>query len=283
MTPSETEIDHFLVLYLTKHFSRAALKLGVTQPTLTQSIARLESKLKISLFFRTKQGCMPTEAVALFYDKALKFKTFWEEVSRDIILTDGGLTGSFRLGCHQSVGGYILPPFFNQLTKTAPKIEFKLFHDLSRRIVEKIINYELDFGFVINPVKHPDLVLIKLGNDTITFWKSKKIINPPKKIFADLNLFQVQTLLSKKTFKNMTEWQLVETNSLELIRSLITEGAGIGILPGRVANTNNQSLELFNSELPVFHDEIYGDYRVDVLKRSANKVNVSAGKNNLLK
>ncbi len=277
MIPTETELNHFLEVYSTKHFTRAAMKLGIAQPSLTQSILKLEEKVKNKLFHRTKQGCIPTQSADLLYDKALHLRESWRMLSHGLNEEKDSLSGTFRVGCHQSVGAYTLPQFLKRLTREAPEIDVRLQHDLSRKITEKIISYELDIGFVVNPVKHPDLVLIKLATDRVAFWRAKGV-KPLKRIFADVSLNQIQAILGKNFSNRFPNYQLIETGSLELIRTLILRGAGIGILPERVAKAENNSLEIFDPALPVFQDEIYLAHRVDTLKSVAGKMLVSAAK-----
>ncbi|MBC7398270.1 MAG: LysR family transcriptional regulator substrate-binding protein, partial [Bdellovibrionales bacterium] len=161
--------------------------------------------------------------------------------------------------------------FFQNLNQHAPKIEISLVHDFSRKVTERIVSYDIDLGFVINPVRHPDLVLKKLGNDQIRFWKKKGHSNPPKRIFADSNLNQMAILLGKTYAKYFSDWSLVETASLELIRTLVSQGHGIGILPERIANAEGFDLVAFDKALPSYADEIYLAYRREVLASRAGK------------
>ena len=277
MIPTETELTHFSEVYHTRHFTRASVKFGIAQPSLTQSILRLEEKLNTNLFFRTKQGCVPTPSAEQLFEKVARMRELWSEISAQVQNVKEGLNGTFRLGCHQSVGAYSLPNFFRALSESAPGIQVKLHHDWSRNIAEKILNYELDIGFVVNPVKHRDLVLIRLGTDEVAFWK-KKGSKPFPRIFADSNLFQVQSLLGKNNRKEFTDWPIVETGSLELIRSLVLSGAGVGVLPERVALAEGAALERYNATLPVFKDEIFLVFRPEVLKTAAGKALILAGK-----
>jgi DNA-binding transcriptional LysR family regulator len=280
MIPTETEITNFLEVYSTNHFTRAAVKLGIAQPSLTQSILRLEEKLGAELFHRTKQGCVPTRAAQTLYDKATHLQEIWQDIGTKINDSHQALSGIFRIGCHQSVGVYTLPIFFSQLSKTAPEIEILLHHDWSRKIAEKIIHYELDLGFVVNPVRNPNLILKKLGTDRVGFWRAKGK-RPEKRIFADANLSQVQELLGKKNRDSFKDYQIVETESLEIIRTLIASGAGIGILPERIAKLGDVPLELVDATLPTVQDEIYAVYRMDTLKSVAGKAIVNAAKQNI--
>lgn len=120
-------------------------------------------------------------------------------------------------------------------------------------------------------MRHPDLVLKKLGVDQVTFWKKKGIVTTPKRIFADANSAQVEELLGSSFKKKFKDWSLVQSSSLELIRTLTLSGEGIGILPERVAKADNSDLDIFDSELPSRRDEIYLVYRKEVLSSIAGK------------
>jgi DNA-binding transcriptional LysR family regulator len=278
MIPTETEISHFLELYSARNFTRAALGLGITQPTLTQSMVRLEEKVKARLFHRSKQGCVPTKAAESFFNKATQLQELWLSLSTQIVDAEKSMAGVFRIGCHESVGIYTLPRFVKSIAEYAPLIDIRIQHDWSRRIVEKIINYELDLGFVVNPIKHRDLVLIKIGTDQIALWRAKKSEAPPRRLLTDLDLNQVQKLFGKHRIAEFKDWPIVETPSLEVVRAMTLEGAGIGILPERVASAGKMGLEIVKSSLPAFKDEIYVAYRAGTLKGLAGKAVIDAAK-----
>ena len=279
MIATPTEITHFIEIFQTKHISKAAIRLGITQPTLTQSLQKLEEKLGTVLFFRTKQGVVPTEEGNLFYASAGRLFDNWRDIKTLVSNSRGGIQGNFRVGCHQSVGTYMLPQFFENLSHLAPEIQIELVHDFSRKITEQVISYEIEMGFVINPVKHLDLVLKKLGEDKVEFWKKKNLIEVPKKIFAETNLKQIESLLGKTFYKEFKGWSLVQTPSLEVVRELVVQGRGVGILPGRVAKLAQKDITTYKKTLPVFHDELFLAYRKEVLSSVAGRILIQATSN----
>ncbi len=271
MIATPTEIGNFIEIYQTKQISRAAIRLGVTQPSLTQSLQKLEEKMATPFFFRNRQGLVPTAEGTLFYAKAQKLLDAWKELEGSVSLSRNELEGKFRIGCHQSVGIYMLPDLFKKLNEFAPKLEIELVHDFSRKITEKVISYEIEFGIVVNPVRHPDLILKKIGEDEVGFYKKKGLTDIPKKIFADSGLKQVESLLGKSIDEVFEGFTLVHTPSLEVVKTLVASGQGIGILPGRVANSENNDLTIYQKGLPTVHDEIYLAYRKEVLSGRAGK------------
>jgi DNA-binding transcriptional LysR family regulator len=269
MLATPTEIEYFIEVYQTRHVSKAAIRLGITQPTLTLSLQRLEEKLGVKLFHRTKQGVVPTERGTLFYKKAHGLIDSWNELHHDLGQSMDTIEGHFKIGCHQSVGAYTLPRFLGNLNKEAPGIEIDLVHDFSRKITERVVSYDIDLGFVVNPVRHPDLVLKKMGDDRVLFWRARDAHSPPKRIFADAHLMQIQSILGKTHSKNFHDWKLVNTHSLELIRTLTLSGQGIGILPERVGKADGADLVPYDSTLPIYEDKIFVAYRKDVLSNRA--------------
>jgi DNA-binding transcriptional LysR family regulator len=271
MLATSTEIEYFVEVFQTRHISKAAIRLGVTQPTLTLSIQKLEEKLGAKLFYRTKQGVVPTEQGALFYRKTHTLLECWGEAQKGIYRSTTEISGRFKVGCHQSVGAYVLPKLFENLHTDAPGIEVELIHDFSRKITESVVSYSIDLGFVVNPYRHPDLVLKKLGEDRGLFWKRRSKGMLPKRIFADKNLNQMQEILGKTHAKEFKGWSLVSTSSLELIRTLTLKGQGIGILPERVAKADGSDLVPYDLSLPIYEDKIFLAYRKDVLSSKAGR------------
>lgn len=271
MLASPVEIEYFIELYQTRHISKAAIRLGITQPTLTLSLQRLEEKLGLKLFHRTKQGVVSTKQGELFYKKANLLLDSWNDLRNDLADSIDILQGHFKVGCHQSVGAYTLPRFLENLQTYAPGIEINLVHDFSRKITERVVSYDIDLGFVVNPVRHPDLVLKKMGDDRVMFWRARNSSDIPKRIFADVNLVQIQDILGKTHAKDFKDWKLINSHSLELIRTLTLAGQGIGILPERVAKADGVDLVPYDSKLPVFEDKIFVVYRKDVLSNRAGK------------
>ena len=274
--PSAQEIENFLEIYQTQNLTKSAIRLGITQPSLSQSLQKLEEKTASKLFFRTKQGMIATEAGNQFFARATQILEDWSAFHSILTNSETELQGKFRVGCHASVGGYTLPKFFKNLEKAAPKIEIELIHDLSRKITEGIVSYEIDLGYVVNPFRHPEMVLRKLGTDQVRFWKKKGLKETPQVLFANQNLLQVDTLRKKVIAKKFQDWKWVQTESLELIRTLTHQGAGVGILPERVAKAESDTLVVYDETLPSYADEIYLAYRKEVLTSRAGQALIQA-------
>jgi len=262
MLPTSSELIYFLQVAKTLNITQAARLLGITQPTLTLAIKRLEHSLGAEIFIRTKKGLSLTEEGKILYRQTKNLLSAWEALEGEVRDHQNFVKGKIILGAHHSVALYILPLFLPQLLEQHPLLEIDLIHDLSRKITEKVVGLELDMGLVINPIAHPDLVMLKLGVDTVTLYTSSK--HPlSHRILCDPLLFQAQDVLKKLGKTKSAHYPMITTSSLEVAAELCSQGLGQAILPGRVAK-HHQHLGLKIVEnSPRFHDEIYLIYRVE--------------------
>ena len=277
MGPNFRDISYFLEVAQTKNISRAAERIGISQPSLTSAIQRLESYLDSSLLIRGRVGVELTSSGKAFLTHARALLQSWEQLKGHVNEHNEAMSGEYIIGCHASVGLYSLSQFLPELMQKHSQLNIKLEHGLSRHITEQVIQFNIDFGIVVNPIKHPDLVITPLFNDEVTFWVRKNSSSVQRSdsdnavLICDLNLLQVQKLLSdvkrgKRSFK-----RLIPCTSLEIVAKLVSSGAGVGVLPGRVAtNSGLKNLQPLKGH-PTFKDEICLISRVDAQKTAAWK------------
>src|SRR5688572_19143300 len=166
-----------------------------------------------------------------------------------------------------------------EIMTSYPELEIGFMHDLSRKVTESVISFRTDFGIVVNPVRHPDLVIKPLMKDEVTYWTgpSRTILNDTKSeesvLICDEELHQTQSLLKNARKSKVQFKRILASSNLEVIASLVSSGAGLGILPGRVATRiASQGLKKAGPGMPVFNDEICLIYRADAQKSKASKV-----------
>jgi LysR family transcriptional regulator, cell division regulator len=278
MIASANELRYFVEIAETRNFSRAAERLGVSQPALSQAVQKLEKSFGRSLFVRTRTGVQLTRAGQTLLLRGKRLLVEWDELVLETSRDGAELRGTYRLGCHPSVGLYALPHVLPALMQAHPELCFTLSHDLSRKVTEKVIAFELDFAIVINPVKHPGLVIRKVGTDQVGFWTraTPSPLQDPLSgnavLLCDPELAQSQELMKRIQKTGARFARTVICSSLEVIASLVSAGTGIGILPQRVAK-RIPALELVpaSERFPTFADTICLIYRSDTHSSHAAK------------
>lgn len=223
------DLDNFQYVSQFKSFSFAAKIIGVSQPTLSESIKRLETDIGQQLFYRSKKGIELTPSGTKVLTLAKRILN-----TKGEILALGDLSKSnhqsFKLGCHSIVAGYFFGSYLEKLDKFSPEISIHLEHGHSRSIQTQIQNGIIDFGVVVNAIKNPDLIIKKICEDKIYIWKAKNIKSIKNQFLGDTQLPQVQSIIRKwKTapIKNIT------SSDFFLTGKLAEQGMGYALLPER--------------------------------------------------
>lgn len=262
MFPSPAELTGFLEIAQTLNITKAAQRLGVTQPTLSQSLKRLEASIGAELVIRSKGGVELTVAGKELLKHAQRLREDWERVKSEAQRSTREVRGNVKLGCHPSVGLYSVDLFLPALMKEHPGLEITLVHDLSRKILDKVVNYEIDLGLVINPFGHPDLVMSHLLDDEVKVWRAPG--TPTDTLLAHPELLQTQDIMKRLKRAGSPFRRVLTSNSLEILARLTLAGAGCGILPGRVVEIFDRERKLRAlPESPTFKDRLFVVHRVE--------------------
>jgi DNA-binding transcriptional LysR family regulator len=241
------------------NLSRAAERLGITQPSLSLAIQRIENEMGVKIFHRNKKGVTLSPQGLLLLTESRLILQNWEGIKGKIRKSGSEVTGYVNIGCHPSVALYTLPGLLPDILQKYKNLEIKLTHDLSRKICEQVIRSQIDIGIVVNPIKHPDLVIENLCFDEVTFWESKNSKNRDV-LICEPDLGQTKVLLSKLKKLGVEIKRQIYSSNLEVITELTRAGSGIGILPTRVAHNLHKDLVKIKNT-PKVIDEISVVYR----------------------
>ncbi|MGG5809885.1 LysR substrate-binding domain-containing protein [Falsiroseomonas sp. CW058] len=139
------------------HFGRAAEACGVSQPTLSIQIRRLEEGLGVALFERTARAVVPTEACARLIGHvraAVAEADAILAVARDL---RDPLAGRFRLGVIPTLAPYLLPLVFAPLREALPALELEPWEDQTAALLERLRAHELDAALLATEAEGQDL------------------------------------------------------------------------------------------------------------------------------
>lgn len=259
------DIKYFITVSETLNITRASEIIGISQPALSYAVKRLESKLGGQLLIRLKNGIQLTKLGEEFKQRTHRLIYEWEE-AQNLANSDSGLIqATYTIAVHPSVALYSLECFMPKLQIEFPELSFNFIHGLSREMTERVISWEADFGIVVNPIKHPDLVIKRLCNDEVTVFYAK---HAQDKLIYDQNLAQSQSIL-KKIGKKLIFKGTINSANLEVVAKLTSLGLGYGLLPSRVASQYNHLKKL--KDAPKCIDEICLVYRPEKHKNPVSE------------
>lgn len=141
------------VLAIRKHgsFAKAADALGVSQPNLSKSVARLEDQLKLKLFDRTAKGAVLTPIGELIVERADVVIAETRDLARDAALLAGGETGIVRIGFSSSIWTAFAPQLLRWLVDAHPSLRLHAEVAPAARLLPLLDSRELDVVFVAQP------------------------------------------------------------------------------------------------------------------------------------
>lgn len=138
------QLEYILAVDKFRHFAKAAEYCGVTQPTLSAMIQKLEEELGVKLFDRHIQPVAPTVVGVKILSQANLIRAQVALV-KDIVHEEvHSYSGTFRLGVLPTIAPYLLPRFFPQLMEKYPEIDIQVFERKTHEIEQDLLTGDLD-------------------------------------------------------------------------------------------------------------------------------------------
>ncbi len=143
------QLQVFLAIARERHFTRAAHRINLSQPTLSEQLAELERELGTRLFVRRHGGqTLPTEAGRVFEGYAARVVSTVADARQAIEEIDGLKRGSLVIGASTTPGIYLLPAVVGLFRARHPGIDLRLEIGNSRLIEDRVRANEVDLGIV---------------------------------------------------------------------------------------------------------------------------------------
>ena len=177
------QLRQFAVLAEECHFGRAAARLAMTQPPLTQAIQRLEAALGARLFERSQRRVALSPAGAVLLPLARKLLEGADALAPAVRAAAAGLSGQLRLAFVSSVTYGPLPAWLSGFRSAYPDVALSLREATLDVQLELFAAGEIDAGFVLHApgavppgfehVRVIDEALVMALPQTHAAWKSR--------------------------------------------------------------------------------------------------------------
>ena len=152
-----TNKHYILAIWREGSFSKAAERLYISQPSLSASVKRIEEKISVPIFNRSTTPVSLTEAGEEYVRYALKIEENEKDFERYIADYTNLLIGSVRIGGSSFFSSFMLPFMISEFNKKYPNVNFEIFEDSTKNLVEKLALGNLDF-IIDNAVVNDDSV-----------------------------------------------------------------------------------------------------------------------------
>ena len=172
------QIRAFVNVATQKSFSEAAEKMFISQPSVSVRIKALEEELGVILLTRSKaREPVLTEAGRIFLDYAHSMMKLQDDCREKLSGQRENATGLIYVGASTVPGTYLIPGLLARFKKITTSIDFNVNILDTSAVLEGVLNYSYDLGFV-GLVKHDErLKYIALAEDELVLCSSKGLLN----------------------------------------------------------------------------------------------------------
>lgn len=147
----------FITVAEERNFSRAAARLHISQPPLSQQIQALEAELGVRVFERGRNGASLTAAGASLLPQARAVLGQLQRAVEQAQRAGRGETGSLAVGFAGSMPfSAVMPQLLHDFRVAWPEVELQLREQPSRAQIDDLVTRKLDVGFV-RPTRHAQL------------------------------------------------------------------------------------------------------------------------------
>ena len=235
------QLEYIIALDKTRHFVRAAEMCGVTQPTLSAMIQKLEDELDCRIFDRSSHPIVPTEVGAMILQQAQVVMFNVHQLKENVLTQKGSVAGSLSLAIIPTVAPYLLPELITLFRRDYVDISLKISEMRTETIIEKLHSAEIDMAILSTPLDDPKILEVPLYYEKFVAY-----ISPNEPLYLqdevstnDMQLDHLWVLeeghcLRNQVFnfcKNKTHSAIYEAGSIDTLVKIVDRNGGYTVIP----------------------------------------------------
>lgn len=149
------QIEVFAAVAREQSVSKAALSLSLSQSATSAALGELERQFDQPLFDRHGRSLRINEAGRQLLPRAVDLLDRAAEI--EAMLRGGSMIGSLHIGATLTIGNYLATLIVADYLRAHPESRVRLEVHNTARILEQLLNFELDLGLIEGPCQDPDL------------------------------------------------------------------------------------------------------------------------------
>lgn len=242
--PNLRQLEYLVALAETLNFRKAAERTGTTQPTLSEQLKALETRLGAQLVERSRSHVLMTPVGEQVVTVARRMLADAEEIRT--LSASGGreLSGVLRLALPPTIGPYLLPVLIPELQRRFPGLKLYVREDLPSRLIETLLAGRQDLVITPMPVSEKEVTAEPMFREPL------HLTLPHGHRLADQSEIRREDLAAEDVLALGQGHQLhdavialchdtgarirldYEGTSLDTLREMVAMGLGVTFLPG---------------------------------------------------
>lgn len=243
-------IEYVIAVHEVRSFSRAAQKLYISQPALSQAIAKAEKELGVEFFARDTHALRLTAAGELLVREGRELLRQRDELKTRIAGLSNARNDTIRLGISPFYSKYYLPAVLPYFSHYFPSVHLEITEEISVVLEQQVIDGTLDLCFVPlkpqNPrltyeVIHVEEILLAVPRNSPV---SAHATPSPSLPYIDLKYLENEPFIVLKSIQKFSDMSsalcaqagfkprvIYETLNWDTVNLLVASGIGVGFVP----------------------------------------------------
>lgn len=249
------QLQYAIQIAAERNFSRAADKLHIAQPSLSQQLSKLEKELGVLLFKRSTNSVELTYAGSVFVEKAQQIIDMADQLRREMEDIADMRKGRLVVGSLPMTGAHVLPYVLPVFRDAYPDIEIVLIEESTRNLEQLTASGGTDVSLLTLPLEEQSLAYQPLLDEELCLAVSPESPLAKRdgaKPIAIAELVEEPFVLLKKGqgFRAIAhdlcrkagfEPRIVfESGNINTVQSLVAAGMGITFVPSMMMLTDSQ-------------------------------------------
>lgn len=235
------QLNYFLAIVEEGNITKAAERLHIAQPYLSQQLKNLEDELGVKLIIRSTRKIQITDAGRNLQLRARQMLDLMDLTINELTNFEKGLQGTIKIGTIPTSATIVLPEIINSFHKTYPKVKFEIRNMATSLILESLRIGTIEIGIIRTPLNSDMYDSIRLQNQPMIAAAAEGLYLDKKKRNILLTEVSDKPLLVHCRFEHMiTEackhagfepnilCKIDDTRSILLLASF---GVGLAVIP----------------------------------------------------
>ncbi|RDV43336.1 LysR family transcriptional regulator [Leifsonia sp. ku-ls] len=237
------EIAHFRALAAEGHPALAAETLGVSQSTLTRSLARLEQEMGVELFDRRRGHLELNQYGEILLAHAVRAESELENARARIAALRDPSGGTVSIGYVSSFGGWLIPRVISEYRALFPDIRFVLRGGTADTVLDALRDGASDVAFLSPDPRDPEIEWLPLTAERLVLGvpEGHPLAGRDAVSVPDLEPYDLVALRTGSGLRHIADAYfaahgivmdpVIEVSELSTLRGLVRDAVGVALIP----------------------------------------------------
>ncbi|MBR5989141.1 MAG: LysR family transcriptional regulator [Prevotella sp.] len=235
------QLKYIVAINRYRNFAKAADACGISQPTLSAMLVKLEEELDVRIFERSNKSVQPTSSGEKIIRQAERTIAEAERITWLVNEDKGSIAGELLLAVGPTIAPYILPKFIRHYVEDYPSVKLRVMELKTDAMLNELLLGHLDAGIAISGNMRQGVLEIPLYTERFMVylsehcWRKLPVFRPENLEHEKMWVMKEAQCLRESAFsfcKARTKGRHVyEAGSIDTLIRIVDENGGFTIIP----------------------------------------------------